>query len=369
MFLKPHEHKFKAFVFILCRLFFRHGQKEFAPIDGNSIKKVLFLRPEKLGDMVISFPVFDGIRKHFPHLEIAILGSPRNRAIIQNDKRFSKIYMYLKNPFKDFKTLRRMRKEKYDCVVDMIGDDSVTALILSQLSAPGKPRIGIGKTKHKMYYDYNYLYRTDNKNHIIENTLKILDAFGIDSSKESGYAEPYLLDDEVRFAQTTIQELRKTTDTKIIGYNLSAGAPTRIWAEEKSIELMQKISDLSDDYTILLFTMPHERERASAIQKAINGDIHIIPNNLNLTSVAAIIKLIDVMITPDTSIVHIARSFNVPVVGLYSRYMKNFMLWRPFDQNIGAVVSANDDNIFDITVEQVFETFQKLIDTRMRETQ
>ncbi len=361
--LKPLEHKFKAMVFNLFKLFFKRGQNEFSPIDGNKLEKVLFLRPEKLGDMVISFPVFDGLKRHFPHIKIAILGSPRNRAIIENDKRFSQIYMYLKNPIKDFKTLRKMRNEKYDCVVDMIGDDSVTALFLSQLSAPGKPRIGIGKTKHKMYYDYNYLYRTDNKNHIIENTLKILDAFGIDSAKESGYAEPYLSKQEIEFAETTVQSLKKTPDTKIIGYNLSAGAPTRIWAKEKSIELLKQIQEYNNDYRILLFTTPDERERAESLQSAVSSDVHIIPENLNLTSVAALIKYLDVLITPDTSLVHIARSFNVPVIGFYSKFMKNFMLWRPYDQEIGAVVSSNDDNIFDITVKQVMDTFKALVES------
>ena len=269
--------------------------------------------------------------------------------------------MYLKNPFKDFATLRKMRNENYDCVVDMIGDDSVTALFLSQLSAPGKPRIGIGKAKYKIYYDYNYLYRTHNTNHIIENTLKILDAFGIDSSKESGYAEPYLSEQELKFAQETILALKKSEKTKIIGYNLSAGAANRIWAKEKSIELLQSISDLSNDYTILLFTTPDERERALTLQTAVKSNVHIIPDKLNLTSVAAIIKFLDIMITPDTSIVHIARSFDVPVVGLFSKFMKNFMLWRPYDQEIGAVVSANDHNIYDITVKQVFDTFKALI--------
>lgn len=362
--LKPLEHKFKAIVFSLCKLFFAQGQKEFEPIDGNAIKKVLFLRPEKLGDMIISFPVFDGLKKHFPHIEISILASLRSKAIIQNDKRFSKIYMYLKNPLKDFTTLRKIRKAKYDCVVDMIGDDSVTALFLSQLAAPGKPRIGIGKTKYKKYYDYNYLYRTNNTNHIIENTLKILDAFGIDSSKESGYAEPYVSTQELEFAKKTIQGLKKSDKTKVIGYNLSAGAINRIWAKEKSTELLQKIIAQSSDNHILLFTTPDERERAKPLLDALSENVYLIPENLSLTSVAALIKYLDILISPDTSLVHIARAFDVPVVGLYSKFMKNFMLWRPYDQKVGAVVSSNEHNIFDITVEQVFDTFKILTESR-----
>ena len=86
--LKPIEHKFKAAFFGLFKLFLRKGIKEFKPIDGSAVNKVLFLRPEKIGDMVISLPVFDGLKKHFPHIKISILGSPRNLALIKDDNRF-----------------------------------------------------------------------------------------------------------------------------------------------------------------------------------------------------------------------------------------------------------------------------------------
>lgn len=359
--LKPIEHRFKAMIFKLFKLFLKEGQKEFTPIDGNAVKKVLFLRPEKIGDMVISFPVFDGLKQQFPHIKISILGSPKNRAIIKNDSRFDKIYMYMKRPFKDFATLRQMRKGKYDCVVDMIGDDSVTALFLSQLSAPGKPRIGIGKTKYQKYYDYNYAYRTNNTNHVIENTLKLLDAFGIDSTKISGYAEPCLTSEEDMFGKEYVNSLRNSSEIKIVGYNLSAGSPTRIWAKEKSVNLIKQIQDRFPESKTVLITTPKERQRAEELQSLVEHPVEIVPDNLSLTSVSAVIKYLDILISPDTSLVHIARAFQVPVVGLYSRFMKNFMLWRPYGQDNGAVVSGNDDNIFDITVEQVIKTFSGLM--------
>ncbi len=190
--LKPLEHWFKAFFFNVFKKLLKKGQADFKPLDGNQIRKVLFLRPEKIGDMVISFPVFDGLKKHFPHIKIAILGSPTNYAIIKDDPRFDTIYIYKKKPVHDIKTLMAMRKGGYDCVVDMIGNDSVTALFLSQLCAPGKPRIGVGKVKYREYYDFNYDHRLGNTGHIIENTLKLLNAFDIDSEQVECYAEPHI---------------------------------------------------------------------------------------------------------------------------------------------------------------------------------
>lgn len=361
-YLKPVEHKIKAFFFALLRGLLKRGQRDFVPLDGDGIRRVLFLRPEKIGDMVISLPVFDGLRRHFPHIKIAILGSPTNHGIIRDDPRFDRIYIYRKNIFRVIAGIVHMRRGRYDCVVDMIGNDSVTALFLSQLCAPGKPRIGVGKVKYRDYYDFNYDHRRGNTGHIVENTLKLLEAFGIDSDTVSGFAEPYLTEKAVADARLFVASLRRAEPGSIlVGYNLSAGSPTRLWADEKALALLNRIAAEMPQVRFVLITIPAERRRAIDLNARLNRPVHLVPDSLSLLQVAAIIKHLDLLITPDTSLVHIARAFRVPVVGLYTRYMKNFMLWRPYSQETGAVVSGNDDNIYDITPDQVFDVFAQVV--------
>jgi len=359
--LKPVEHGFKRLFFRLASPMLRRKQGEFVPLDGSRLRKVLFLRPEKIGDMVISFPVFDGLKRRFPHIEIAVMGSPRNRMVIEGDPRFSNVYMYTKK-LRDISTVREIRREKFDCVVDMICDDSVTALFLSQFTAPGKPRIGVGKVRHREFYDFNYDHRRGNTGHIIENTLKLLTAFGIDPDSVSRYAPPYVSEPARAKAAAFTTTLHSGKEPSLtVGYNLSAGSPTRVWAQEKAIELLRRILERHDDSRIVLFTVPGERRRAEALKAQLDDRIVLVPDNMSLMEASAVIGRMDVFISPDTSLVHIARSFRVPVVGLYSRYQKNFLLWRPYDQEVGAVVSGHDDNIFDITVDQVFETFGQVV--------
>jgi ADP-heptose:LPS heptosyltransferase len=306
--LKSIEHWFKRQCFALFSGLLKRKQEPFTPLDGNHIRKVLFLRPEKIGDMVISLPVFDGLKQRFPHIKISILASPKNIALISQDPRFDRIFLYQKNLFKDIQELRRIRREQFDCVVDMICNDSVTALFLSQLAAPGKPRIGVGKTKYRDYYDYNYDHRRGNTGHIIENTLKLLDAFGIDGATVSGYAPPYLPEPTQRRAAEIYQSMRNgSASLAFVGYNLSAGSPTRVWAEENSRQLIQNILKLDALTHIVLFVMPSDRDLASRLHGVDRKRIHIIPSGLNLLEATALIAHLNVLISPDTSLVHIAR--------------------------------------------------------------
>ena len=362
--LKPIEHWFKATVFSLTRLLLKRKARDFQPLDGKQLKRVLFLRPEKIGDMAISLPVFDGLKKHYPHIKISILGSPKNEALIKDDPRFDRVFMYRKVIWRDLAEVMRIRKEKFDCVVDMIGDDSVTALYLSQLCAPGKPRIGVGKVKFREFYDFNYDPRMGNTGHIIQNTLRLLDAFGIDSQAVDCYATPHISPEADRHAAEFIQSIRAANqDALLIGYNLSAGSPTRLWALEKAEELLNRIRQQNPNCRIVLISVKSDRERSEELTQRVSGTVPV-PPGLSLLEVSAILSRLDLLISPDTSLVHIARSFRVPVVGLYSRFMKNFLLWKPFGQEVGAVVSGNDGNIHDITVDQVFDAYVKIIGSR-----
>ena len=359
--LKPLEHKFKALFFKTLSPLLKKGRADFSAIDGTKISKVLFLRPEKIGDMVISLPVFDGLHQSFPDIKISILGSPKNFPLIKDDPRFNKIFLYRKSIWQDPGTMLRIRKEKFDCVVDMICDDSVTALFLSQFLAPGKPRIGVGKNKFRQYYDFNYDHRMNNTGHIIDNTLKLLNAFDIDLSEVSEFAPPFLSDQSIRKSSEFFNNLAGSGTAELrVGINISAGSPTRVWKTGKFVALINSILKSRRQAQVIIFSMPDERGRAAEIISKCDSKVFLIPGGLSLEDVSAIIAKLDVLITPDTSLVHIARAFKVQVVGLYTRFMKNFLLWKPFGQESGTVVSDNNDNIHDISHQQVYAEFLKV---------
>ncbi|MDD5427503.1 MAG: glycosyltransferase family 9 protein [candidate division Zixibacteria bacterium] len=360
--LKPVEHKIKDFAFALFRFLLKKGQKDFKPLEPLYLKKILFLRPDKIGDMIISLPVFENLKKSYPHLQLSLLCSPRNLPIVKNDPRFDKIFLYKKNIFQDIATVLAMRRENFDVVVDMISNDSITNLFLARYSVKDKPRIGVQKAKYREYYDYSYYHRLDDMRHIIRNTLELLDAFGYGSAKADGFAPPYIDKEALNKAAVFFESIDpERMNLFCVGYNLSVGNPTRLWDESNSRRLLEKILEYGQgNFHIILLTTPPDRMRGEKLLSFFEKDVFLVPPDLNLIEVSAIISKLSLLISPDTSLIHIARSFKIPVVGLYPKPVKNFLLWHPYEQKEGAVLSGNNDNIFDITVEQVFDTFLRV---------
>lgn len=356
--LKTLEHGFKAAVIGLLQGMLKRGDPEPAPLDGNTIKRVLFLRPEKIGDMVISLPVFDALKKRFPHIEIAMLGSPGNYPLICDDPRFDRLFVYTKRFPGDLLMLRELRRSKFDCIFDMIDDDSATTLIISQLATPGAVRIGIGKRKHARFYDFNHAHASVNGvdgvgGHIIENTLKLLEPLGIEVGKAECYASPFIPERvQARTDRYLAQSASKGTGP-VVGINISAGKPNRIWSLDKNAELVRQLLVLPGDLQLIIIAAPSDRTRGEELLTHVPDSVRLVPPGLGLIDVSSLISRLDLLVSPDTSLIHIARAFKVPVVGLYSRAPKNFERWRPFDQPDGPVVGKNLDDIFDITVNQV----------------
>ena len=347
-------------VFGLCHLFFRKGRRMPVPLDGARMSKVLFLRPEKIGDMVISLPVFDAFRARYPHMNISILASPRNHVLVKNDPRFDRIFLYRKWTIEDFRQLGAIRRERFDCVFDMIDDDSVTTLFYSQLAGPQAVRIGIGKRRHAGFYDFNHVHADGVGEHIVDNTLKLLEPFGIKGNAASGFAPPHVTNAARRRMDEYLEE-QPCASGFLVGLNLSAGKPNRIWSDDRAIDLCRCLTTWRKDLRIIVIVMPKDRERGERVAAEAGDNARIIPDGLDLIEVSALISRLRLLISPDTSLIHIARSFQVPVVGLYSRARKNFQRWRPYQQSDGSVVGNDIDTIFDITVEQVFSQIQRVL--------
>ncbi|RKX17316.1 MAG: hypothetical protein DRP51_11040, partial [Candidatus Zixiibacteriota bacterium] len=226
-----------------------------------------------------------------------------------------------------------------------------------------KPRIAVGKDRFRKYYDFNFDLRNNNTGHVITNSLKLLEAFGLSYEKSDCFAPPFISGEANQKAVEILNELKIGKEKPlVVGYNISAGSPERMLSNDVAAELLEKVLSYEDNTRIILFAIGADREKAETLLKHFPDRVNIIPDGLDLIEASAVIKNLDVFITPDTSLVHIARSFNIPVVALYRRYLNNYKIWYPFDQLCGTVLSKNDNDISDLTAEMIYGEFVKLLD-------
>ena len=80
-----------------------------------------------------------------------------------------------------------------------------------------------------------------------------------------------------------------------------------------------------------------------------------------ILDVAALIKCLDLVITPDTSIVHIASAFNTPIVTIHEDNQDSYQLFSPTSNLNKTVFSPKKDALEGYDVQKVIEYSNQFI--------
>ncbi len=129
------------------------------------------------------------------------------------------------------------------------------------------------------------------------------------------------------------KQLKDVKDKFLIGINITAGSDARFWGTDNFKQLIEIISDFKINFVI--FTT--ESKYSEALQ--IADGRYIYPVSKDFDIFAAGISKVDLLFTPDTSVVHVASMFEIPVFGIYVKYNTNEMIWSPYHTDFDCVIT------------------------------
>ncbi len=357
--VKRAEHLFKEALFRILLLILRRGDNSRLPVDPNAVKSILFLRPDKLGDMMTTIPAMHALKKEFPLMRIEVIASPKNINLVLEDPQIDGVHIYSKNIFVDWPMMMRLRKKHFDIVFDPICHDSITGLLLTRIIGKGSVKAAARKLKYRPFYDFCEPYQPDGDDHSIDNGLLIFKIFGIDPAGIDPYYPIYISPDAKERAEGFYKSLSQK-NAVWVGVNIAAGSPSRTLPVSKYEAIINGLSARHPKFCFLIFCTMDERKRGMELLARAKAPTALIPENLTLQEASAILEKINFFITPDTSLVHIAGLMKIPTVGLYSGHIRNYHFWKPYRQKCGSVIAKNFHHLLDIEPEQVLDEFEKV---------
>ncbi len=309
--------------------------------------KILFTQLGRIGDMILLTPAFAAVRKKYPDARIDVLCSRHNYPIIKNNPRINRKIIFEKSPLKLIKSINKIRSEKYDYLVDPKDHYSTESRFIASI-ARAREKIGYNRPGKNVF---SLTVSSDKENeglHFTERALNVLKPLGIPAPDK--IPAPELYPDELsdRYVLGYTQNLRYE---KLITVNISASRPDKLWQDDKWAALLQMI-DLSK-YAVLVTSAPSERANAENICSRVKG-ITLFKSR-SMTDVISLVKASDLVITPDTSIVHVASAFNKPMLCLFNYNTTFFSKFRPLGDHVIVVRPDTPVTINDIPVKKVSE--------------
>jgi ADP-heptose:LPS heptosyltransferase len=352
--VKRIEIGFRRFLIRLLSRLVRRSKILTSHIDYNTCK-FLFIRQDKIGDVLISTPLFAALKKKYPMATLDVLLSRNNYFVLANDPLIRKHWVYRKNIGSAFKVLREIRREQYDFVIDLMDNPSVTSTMLC-LFAGARWTVGVQK-ENAFAYDVVVPMLSRRDTHIIDRIGRLLEPFGIDVTHEKLAVRYYTSLD----SQNHISDffaMHRLDNREIVGINISAGSEVRFWGIHHYRELMQRLKRNFPESVLLILYKPQHRERAEQISKDMSGCI-LSPLTESFDQFAAFVQRCTFLITPDTSAVHLAAAFGVPSVVLYVQSNKELRVWEPYGVDHESIV-ADVDDLSVISVVDVLNSFGRL---------
>ncbi len=90
---------------------------------------------------------------------------------------------------------------------------------------------------------------------------------------------------------------------------------------------------------------------------------YVVPSykTVSVLDVAALIQNLQLIITPDTSIVHIASAFNIPIVSIHEKNNQSYHLFKPKSQNSRTVFSEFSDRLDGYNIDKIIRDSMDLL--------
>ncbi|ACI93007.1 glycosyl transferase, family 9 [Afipia carboxidovorans OM5] len=318
------------------------------PETIGQVDRILLIRTDKIGDAIISTAFFKALRDHFPNAQIDIVLGRKNAAAASLLPHLDGVFIARKNLIEQARLIRQLRERNYDVVIDMLTGDSMTAAAYAVL-AGARLKIGFDDDGTGLY-DVP-VPRAREPEHQAVQMLRLIAPLKL-------MLEPEDIHPAIVFSQSAARAVRERLfpeekdERKLIVVNLSVD-PARYWDDEKFIRL---VSDLkSPSVRVVLISAPWDLARLEAIGKA--SEAEWLPPSADISETVATVSCADLVISPDTSIVHIAAARGKPVVAL----MPNTTIkeWYPFGVPHRALHCAT--RVADIPYDEVLAAVRELL--------
>jgi len=348
----------KTKAYILRKLTKKHS----VDFDIKNAKNILFLRYDRIGDMVVTTPIFRELKSAYPDMSISVLASKANQDVIRYNPHIDKIYTNYKNSILyDLRTLLKLRKKSFDVCIELEHSVIPHAIIRLKIINPKKivsihkdGRYGVKGSEIQLY---DYFTERDKKNHFVKIWSDTLIFFGITPS--SYRYEIFLSNIERDRAESFVFSLGNKIK---IGINIESFFPEKCIQKNELKQICSGLFNINNSIKIVILHSPNSVSKTNKIVSELDLDF-VIPSYTTKTilDVAALIEQLDLIISPDTSIVHVASALDKPIVSIHENNKYSFRSWSPSSTQTKTVFSPKENSIDGFDVERVIEFSNELI--------
>jgi ADP-heptose:LPS heptosyltransferase len=335
------------------------------PSATNSDYRVLVIRYERIGDMIMATSLIRNIANALPSGKVDVLATPATAPVLEGNPYVGEVLTLDRGSVRSYRdVMKRLRQARYTVMVDGRINNPPIFTSTPLLMYAGRARFRVGSHGNKKPRIYNVAVPEWNRvDHYIEGSKQLAVPFGVNPASVDWQPEIFLSPDERDRAEAMWKEARSLVSSgnaeagpggKRLLVNLSASEPKRRWPDGKFIVTLQSARARFPNMPMIVMGLPSEW---ASVQKVAN-EIRALPAETpKLRDAFALVGTTDLVFTPDTSISHAASAFRKPSLVLLKREHRPYA---PYNTP-GEILAWNEKEIQQLPHERVAKALGKLL--------
>lgn len=282
------------------------------------VRKILVLRLSAMGDVSLTVPAIRAVIESNPDIEITMVTRKIFAPFFYGIPRLNLFFPDLNNRHKGFLGLIRLykdlkKKDDFFSVIDLHGVIR-TKILTALFKISGKPGYTIdkGRKEKKLILKTKYL------RFLKHSSERYLDTFIKAGFNGKIGKPPYLRSPEevLQKAELFLSQQSPNVNTLKIGLAPFATHKPKIWGTAKFKELITLINKEHQAEYFLFGGGEKEISELKELQK-YSSNIHLIAGNFNLTEEIGLVKKLDLMISMDSSNMHLSALSGIPTISIW----------------------------------------------------
>ena len=283
----------------------------------HPINKILVLRPDRLGDVILTLPVVRNLKEAFPETKITYLCTSYTAEILESYSLISDLIIYDKdNTHRGFRKHKELSKElrarDFDLAIHLLPR---YPLALSTYLAQIKYTVGTGFRWYSFLFTHRqYDHRKHNKYHEAEYNLRLLKRIGIDSTYHQDVYSHFTFPQNIEVSVRKIIE-EKFGNRPFIILHPGSGGSSIDWPLQNFIEL-NKLLNQWGKFKVGITGVDTENKLLEPLHRANIEFIDLI-GMFGLNELAVLLKQAAFFLSNSTGPLHLAVAMGTKVLGLY----------------------------------------------------
>lgn len=274
--------------------------------------RFLIIRFSSIGDIVLTSPVVRLIKQQVENAEIHYLTKSQYRSLVETNPNIDKVHILDKSLKK---TLHTLKYEHYHYIIDLHKN-------LRSLRVKNSLKIvsfSFDKLNYQKWILVNFKRNILPKKHIVDRYIEPLSVFDIKNDNKG--LDYYIPEKDIY----DIKKLPNGFQNGFVTLVLGANHNTKRLTTEKYIEVCKKTNK-----PIVLLGGKENRDEGEIIANKVGGKIFNACGIVNINQSASLIKNCNVIITPDTGLMHIAAAFKKKIISVWGNTVPDFGMYPYF---------------------------------------